>query len=264
MKPQMMMGALVLVAGLLLPGMVQQPGALAQPQAMEAQSGGSITVTGNAEVRVVPDEVVFTLGVETSDKNLTTARQQNDQIIRKVMEVTRKYGIPTQQVQTDYINIEPRYESSYRQSSFIGYFVTRSIVITLRDLSKFEAFYADVLGVGVNYVHGIQFRTTDLRKYRDQARALAIQAAREKAEAMAGGLGQELGAPRSINENGISWWSGYNSWWGGRNNMMVQNVIQSAGPGSSLPEDSTLAPGQIEIQAGVSVTFDFVPKATQP
>jgi uncharacterized protein YggE len=264
MNTRMMMGALVLVAGLVLPGLVQRPGVSAQPQMPAETSGGSITVTGNAQMRVVPDEVVFTLGVETSDKNLTTARQQNDQIIRKVMEVTRKYGIPNAQVQTDYINIEPRYDSSYRQSEFIGYFVTRNVVITLRDLAKFEAFYADVLGVGVNYVNGIQFRTTDLRKYRDQARALAIQAAREKAAAMAGGLGQELGAPRSINENGISWWSGYNSWWGGRSNMMVQNVIQNSGPSSSLPEDSTLAPGQIEVQAEVSVTFDFAPKAAQP
>ncbi|MGD9365498.1 MAG: SIMPL domain-containing protein [Desulfobacteraceae bacterium] len=35
-----------------------------------------ITVTGDAEVRVVPDEVLLTLGVETWDKDLNIAKQK--------------------------------------------------------------------------------------------------------------------------------------------------------------------------------------------
>ena len=35
---------------------------------MELAQPGVITVTGEAEIRVVPDEVILTLGVETWDK----------------------------------------------------------------------------------------------------------------------------------------------------------------------------------------------------
>jgi len=35
-----------------------------------------ITVTGDAEVRVVPDEVILTLGVETWNKDLAVAKSQ--------------------------------------------------------------------------------------------------------------------------------------------------------------------------------------------
>ena len=47
------------------------------------QETRTITVTGDAEVRVVPDEVMLTLGVQTWDKNLDKAKRQNDEIVAR-------------------------------------------------------------------------------------------------------------------------------------------------------------------------------------
>lgn len=69
-----------------------------------------ITVTGDAEVRVVPDEVILTLGVETWNKDLNIAKKENDQRIRKIVALAKKHKIETKHIQTDYISIEPRYE----------------------------------------------------------------------------------------------------------------------------------------------------------
>ena len=52
-----------------------------------------ITVTGDAEVRVVPDEVVITVGIETSDEDIEKAKQKNDERVQKVLELTDQYGI---------------------------------------------------------------------------------------------------------------------------------------------------------------------------
>jgi uncharacterized protein YggE len=156
-----------------------------------------ITVTGDADVRVVPDEVILTLGVETWDKNMDIAKRQNDEIVTKVLALATDHGIAPEHIQTDYISIEPRYRNDgyYEQRDFIGFFVHKTVVLTLRDLSSFEAVLSGALNAGVNYVHGIEFRTTELRKHRDEARALAIQAAQEKATALAGELGQKVGNP---------------------------------------------------------------------
>ena len=160
-------------------------------------------------------------------------------------------------VQTEFINIEPRYEYEYEQRNFLGYFVQRTVVITLRDLLQFESLLTDVLKAGVNYVHGIEFRTTELRKYRDQARSLAIQAAKEKAEALAKELDQGIGLPQSIAENSSSWWSSYSSWWGNRwGGNMMQNVIQNAGE-SSASSGGAFAPGQIVVKASITVSFEM-------
>jgi hypothetical protein len=205
---------------------------------------------------VVPDEVILTLGVETWDKDLDTARRRNDQIVGKVLALAGEHGIAPQHLQTDYVGIEPRYRNGYYEDrDFIGYFVHKTVAITVRDLGQFEDLLAEALDAGVNYVHGIQFRTTDLRTYRDEARSLAIQAAREKAEAMAHELGQEIGGPHRIEEVQSGWGSAYNAWWGSRwGSGMSQNVVQEIAAGSVLTEGS-LAPGQINVTAKVAVSF---------
>ena len=225
----------------------------------EEQEVGSISVTGDAEIRVVPDEVILTLGIQTWDKNMAKAKRQNDEIVAKVLALTNKYGIEPQHVQTDYVSIDPRYRNGYyEESDFIGFFVRKTIVITLRDLTKFEDLLTSALDVGVNFVHGIEFRTTELRKHRDEARSLAIQAAREKGADMAADLDCKIGDPQSVAEVHSSWWSGYNRWWGsGLGGSMAQNVIQEVAS-TVFTGEGNVAPGLISVRAQVNVSFDLV------
>lgn len=107
-----------------------------------------------------------------------------------------------------------------------GYRVRRAITLRADGLGAFDVLLRAAAAAGANYVHGVDFRTTDLRRYRDQARAEAIQPAREKAEALAAGLGQTLGAPLSISERGPGWNVG--SAWGGGFDEAMQRVRISA------------------------------------
>lgn len=220
---------------------------------------GTISVTGDATVKVVPDEIVITLGVETQDADLNQAKEENDKRVRRVIALAKSHGIEAKHIQTDFINIHPEYEyRSYAVDKIVGYRVGKTIVITLQDIDKFDSLLTDVLELGANYVHGVEFRTTDLRKYRDQARALAINAAQEKATALASELGRSIGTPTHINENHSGWWSSYGSWWGYRwgSGMMSQNVVQNAGL-EGFTTEGGVAPGQIQVSASVSVTFDL-------
>src|SRR5262249_39600389 len=87
-----------------------------------ANSGtNSISVNGEAEVRVVPDEVILTLGVETFDKILKSAKSLNDERIKKTISVAIGYGVPGEYIQTDYIGIEPRYQHGDITQNLLGY-----------------------------------------------------------------------------------------------------------------------------------------------
>ncbi|NLT41596.1 MAG: SIMPL domain-containing protein [Anaerolineae bacterium] len=243
------LGTVVIVlvlAGLWLTG--------ARPAAAQGNSDRTVTVTGEAEVRVVPDEVVLTLGVETWDKDLAKAKRDSDLVINRLLGLAEESGIEERQVQTDYLSIEPRYDDYYDRRQFLGYFVRKTVVVTLNDLSLFENFLSQALEAGVTHVHGIEFRTTELRKHRDQARALAVQAAQEKAAALCAELGEEVGRPTQIVEQYSRWWSPYSSWWGyGSGSSMMQNVVVQAGEGGQYL--GSTAPGQITVTASVSVTF---------
>jgi uncharacterized protein YggE len=216
---------------------------------------GSISVTGEAVVKVAPDVVVMTLGVETLDESLATSKKNNDEIVKKVLALAQAAGVEAKDIQTDYVNIEPRYDEVLTKRTFVGYYVRKTIAITLHDLTKFDSLLGDCLEAGVNYVHGVDFSTSDLRKYRDQARTLAITAAQEKAAAMARDLGRSVGAAVKVNEDRNSWFSGYNSFWSGSYNNMSQNVVQNAGSVPSI--EGALAPGMISVTADVTVEFEL-------
>jgi uncharacterized protein YggE len=224
----------------------------------ESRAIGNISVTGEAVVKVVPDEVILTLGVETMHEELSVAKRQNDERIQRVIAAVKRLGVEEKHIQTDFINISPEYE--YRSDEIdriVGYRVGKTLVITLTDINQFDDLLTETLEAGANFVYGIDFRTTELRQYRDQARALAIQAAQEKAQALAGELGRVAGEPQSINEQSSGWYSSYGSWWGSRwGNMVSQNVVQNAGLEAFTTEGGT-APGQISVSAKVMVTFEL-------
>jgi len=220
-----------------------------------------ITVNGEAVVKVQPDQIIISFGIETWDKNIMVAKQENNEIMKKAAVVIKESGIPDKDIQTDHLSIEPRYDSNYEKKNFIGYFVRNNFVVTVAETDKVENLVTGVLQSGVNYIHSINFQTMEFKKYREQARELALNAAREKAEKMAGSLGQLIGNPIQISEGygGSNWWyySSWNGWGSGsRSNYMSQNVMQNIGSGTGEISE-TIALGKISIKASVNVIFEL-------
>lgn len=220
----------------------------------------TITVSGEAVVNVKPDKIAIRLGIETWDANITNAKEKNNEILKKTIGMTKELGILDKDVQTDHLSIEPRWKDQYTNEGFIGFFVRNSIVVTVSDIAKVEDLVTKALQAGVNYIHGVDYETTELKKYREQARELALKAAAEKAEKMAAALGQSIGPPLRINENHAGSYGWYGSSWGGwgygRGQAMSQNVAQNA-PGGAGEASETIAPGTIAIRANVDVVFEL-------
>jgi uncharacterized protein len=212
-----------------------------------------ITVTGQAEIRVPPDEVIFNLEVVKLDRDLAAAQAQNDEAVRQVLALARRFDVPQQEVKTAYISVEMKYSTDLVDDDdeaakkvkreFVGYEVSKTVIIRFADLARFEKFFAEVLKVGVSKVNSVEFRTTQIRKYKDQARAAAIRAAREKAVALTAEIGQTIGRAHSINEEGY-----------GRSASSNNYTTVVSGSFSS-DESSSFAPGMITITAQVTVSF---------
>ena len=219
-----------------------------------------ITVNGEAVVKVQPDQIIITFGIETWDKNIMAAKQENNEILKRAVVLIKESGIPDKNIQTDYLSIEPRYGDNYEKRNFIGYFVRNTFVVTVAEPDKIENLVTGILQSGVNYIHSINFQTTEFKKYREQARELALNAAKEKAEKMAGTLGQLIGNPIQISEGygGSNWYySSWNGWgYGSRSNYMSQNVMQNIEGGTGEISE-TIALGKISIKANVNVVFEL-------
>ena len=223
-----------------------------------AQSGNDrplITVSGQAELRVPPDEVVFTLEVESVDKDVLTAKTKTDESVKAVFSLARENKIKPDDVQTSYISVEPKYnldELDYEarrgvKRVFLGYAVSKTIAIRLRDISRFDPLLSDVLKAGITRVSNVEFRDSQIRKHKDQARAMAIKAAQEKASLLAREIGQTIGPAYSITEDGGARY--------GAGNVNQNSTAVISGALSASDSDSAIAPGLISVTAQVTVSF---------
>ncbi len=224
------------------------------------QSGGlagphspSIQVSGTAVVKVKPDRVVIRFGIETIDRNIGVAKKENRAVYDRAMAAIKACGLKQEAVQTDHLSIEPRYTGGYGQAKreLIGYATRVAFAVTLDDPAKIEDLTTKVLEAGVNRLHGVTFETRDYKKHREEARRMALLAAREKAEKMAATLGLEIGPATRIVEGGGGI-NPYPTWGWGRSGGMSQNVVSSV---PAAPDNGPLALGKLSIRATVNVTF---------
>jgi hypothetical protein len=252
-----------LLTGLLVLAAPQAPAqaaaASATPSATPASdlacdTGRTIQVSGTAAVNVVPDRILVQLGVQSNGVTVAEVEAANTRAIRKVIQAMRDQGVAEKDIATDWYIIEPLYDN-YDSLYIKGYRINNLVAVTLRQASRVTPVVAAALKAGANQVVNVEFYTSELRKYRDQARELAIQAAGEKAAALAQAAGAQRGCVRSINENT---WSYFNSWWYGRGqNLWAQNVVQNAAPAGSSggTGDGPVSLGQISVQAEVSIVY---------
>ncbi|CAN5360387.1 hypothetical protein BH11PSE11_BH11PSE11_20350 [soil metagenome] len=228
--------------------------------AHEEKTLRSITVSGQADVQATPDEVVLTLGIESRNKDLSEVRRINDQRMNAVLAALIASGVASKDIRTDYLNLQPDYEfttsgsASKGKKNFVGYVQKTTVEVTLKDVTKFEILVASVLKAGVEYIHGIEFKTSELRKYQDQSRSLAMQAARQKAIALAAELNQKVGKPRSITEGLGGTSSSYGRWGSGQ---WEANVVHQYNRAMDSSHESVLAPGVLNVRATVTLTFDL-------
>jgi uncharacterized protein YggE len=218
----------------------------------------TINVTGSAAVNVAPDRAQIQLGVQSNSTTVDGVQYDNDRAIQNVLAAVKNQGVNPADISTDIYVIEPVYED-YDSLFIKGYRIHNSVSITVRDVTKTSAILAAALKAGANQVSDVSFYTSDLRKYRDQARDLAITAAREKADALAGAAGAKTGCVMNINENS---WTYFNNPWSSayrNSSQMTQNVIQNnlpaGGTSAGSGGDEPISPGKIAVKAEVTVTY---------
>jgi hypothetical protein len=253
-------GAAVLIVALALLAVANGVPASAAPAVQAAATGcdpeRSVQVTGSATINVAPDRALVRLGVQSRAATIDAVESANTATIQKVIRALTALGVEPKDISTDIYVVEPVYED-YDSLTARGYRISNEVAVTVRDVDGTSALVSAALKAGANTVNNVEFYTSELRKYRDQARDLAVTAAKEKAQALAAAAGAETGCVISITENS---WASYSGWWYGRSQSawsqnVVQNVASPEGSGSAGEEPISL--GMIAVRAEVSATYSL-------
>lgn len=228
-------------------------------QAQTQPKPPTIDVSGMAEILLPPDQVVFTLDVTKRNKDMNIAKREADAALAKIIDLTKTFGIRPENVRTDYISVDMKYQFVRNPKSrifdedgdevgtrtFLGYDVSATVIVRLMDIKRFQEFFAEVMKTGLTEIESVSFESSEFIEQRKKAREMAMKAAYEKASAMAGAVNQTIGKAIYIAESNSSGSSSVNNF----------SANARSGPITVTESVATFSPGTIKINAQVTVTF---------
>jgi len=164
---------------------------------------GSISVEGTGVVKITPDIAYVNIGVQSKSENVKQALDKNNALAAAISSTLEELGIAKEDIQTSSFNVYPMQDygptgMGYENESGIMmpstyYQVDNIILVTVRDLSKLGQILDNTVQAGANSINSINFDVQNKEEAMSEAREIAIQNARELAEATAASAGVELG-----------------------------------------------------------------------
>lgn len=261
-----------IVSMLLLAG---STGAIAQPAPTMnlsplGQNSALLSVTAEGQSRRRPDIAIFSAGVVTQATTATEALAANSKRMNAVVAALKRTGVADRDIQTSAISLQPRYYDAEREAQIrarttrepyvppaqpeapriIGYEARNNVQIRVRKLGEMGRIIDILIAEGANQVDGPSFSLDEPRAALDEARTEAMATARQRAELYARASGLRVVRILSISEAG-----GY----------FPQPVIAFAGEARGMapppppPAQTTIAPGELQLGASVSVQFELAP-----
>lgn len=171
----------------------------------EPGDGGGISVNGTGRVTVTPDIGVFDVGVEVTAETVALARAGAAEAMQLVRAAVAASGVEDRDVSTRSFNIYPQYDYDRAEGppEIIGYTVNNWIEVKVRDIDSLSDVLDDAVTAGGDAIRvgGISFRVDEPEQYTEEARMLAVEDARARAQQLADLAGVTLGDALSISES---------------------------------------------------------------
>ena len=200
-----------------------------------------ISVTGEGKVKVTPDQAIITAGFQNSGKDAKEVKSLNDDVVDKVIKFLKKSGIPATDYKTNNVSLYKNYDYEKKKYTFQA---NQTLSITLKDLSKYDEIMMGLNEAGVNSIQGVEFKSSKMEDYEREARKKAMNNAKQKAADYVSVLNQKVGKALLISDNSQVFFP---------QPMFKSNMVGMAAEDAATKE--TIAIGEIEINANVTVTF---------
>jgi uncharacterized protein len=207
----------------------------------------TISATGVGETSILPDEVSVHIGVETLGENAEDSEQENALISDRVRTELFLVGISSSEVKTSNFHVYPEY--NYREGREItGYRTTNNLVVKTSKFSKIGEIIDAAIKGGANRINSVQYELSEGKQSAAKKEALeeASRDAKEKAEAIAGGLGVKLGKIISVNSQDYYY-----------NPRVMYAAEESGFEKVSAMADTMVIPQDVDTGARVIVVFEI-------
>ncbi len=218
-----------------------------------------LSVSGTASTRVTPDLLNVYIRIDTNDTDAKTSQEENAVVSAGVIEELKSLGLKDNEIKSTSYSVQPIRESQRKCDDngciynyiLVGYRTTHSVNVrtTNLDLAGDIVDSATEFGENEVFVDSISFSLQDETRREVQATLLAEAgaAAKEKADAIAEGLGSTVGKLVQASES--TYYPGpiyYD-----------RAVFAEAAADSAAPVPTSLETGDVEVSATVNAGFEI-------
>jgi uncharacterized protein len=200
------LGILAIIAGLTGCGMTS-------PGQRNTVMGGifnnqntGIWVNGEGTVSGAPDVAILSLGVQSQAATVNQVQSEANASMNAVVSALKAGGVAEKDIQTAAFNIQQltRYDDQTQQQVILGYQVTNTVTVKVRNVGNSGPIIDAVAAAGGNNarINSISLTIDDPTNLATQARQKAVADAKAKAKQLADTAGVKLGPATYVNESG--------------------------------------------------------------
>jgi len=213
---------------------------LTMSYSQEQKQVPTINVSGEGKVKVAPDQAQISISLESKGTRAEDVKKENNKKMDAILKFIKKSNIAKEDFQTQRVSLNPNYDYVKKKYNYVA---TQSVQILLKDLGKYDELMEGLVDEGINKIDNVEFKSSKMKELQSEARKLAIKEAKIKGEDFVSVLGQKVGKAILISDNSQNF-----------NPRPVMYAMKSMALDESAPRE-TLAIGEIEITANVSVSF---------
>ena len=163
-------------------------------------TGRHVRVAGSAVVRMPPDRVSFSAGVETLHASVSQAFRMNAQKVEAVLAALKAKGAQPNELQTSALDVSSRNPDGTQAR---GYRVANRIVVTREKVADVGELIEAAIAAGANEVGQLSFFVAEPGAAQARGLEQAFAAAKAKAETLAKLAGQSPGEALCVSENSV-------------------------------------------------------------
>ena len=250
--------ALVTTMGITTLASTPSPALASEVQAGSTQAvQRTIQVSASDSVKVLPDMAELSLTICPQGATAQEAQAQAASELDALKAALTALGIDEKSIVASQVNIYARYDWSDYVEKIVGY--QASIDITLKELTIDQANSAipAIAGIEDTTLDGTRFYVSTYDERYQEALVSALQVAQAKAQVLAQAAGTQLGAVANVCENYDSQEYRYSSVQA-KSEAATMAVTEDAAADTGAGNSSDmLNPGEIEIKASISVTYEL-------
>ncbi|MGE6648410.1 oxidative stress defense protein [Shewanella colwelliana] len=153
-----------------------------------------IETIGTSQVVISADMAELIVEVNTQADTPANTKSASDQAVAGFIARLKQAGINRDNIQSANLSLHPRhqYDPETRTNNEVGYNASRKVVVTLDDLNILNEVLDTALEQGINRIIDISYKSSKEAELIEQARALAIKDAQQKAKSLAKGFGEKI------------------------------------------------------------------------